>query len=101
MLLPARPPATAPTAAPTTVPTGPATLPAAAPAATPPATAPTPVPTGCDPGAPVKGSRLDVPVLLLSFIAVSWKGWWNGRPRERGAGPLSGQAACLEQLHAR
>ena len=38
--------------------TGPTTVPAAAPAARPPATAPSPVPIGCEPGAPVSGSRL-------------------------------------------
>src|SRR6188474_2651946 len=55
---PASPPATAPTAAPTAPPTGPPTaVPIAAPA-TPPEVAPAAVPTGCEPGAPVIGSRL-------------------------------------------
>src|SRR5687767_104968 len=66
--LPASPPTTAPTAAPATVPTGPATDPAAAPAAAPPAAAPMPVPTGCDPGAPVIGSRFASRVLSRSFM---------------------------------
>src|SRR3569832_2938504 len=66
----------APTAAPIAVPTGPATVPTAAPAATPPARAPTPVPTGCDPGAPVRGSRFasgfgSRPVVVFGFIVVS------------------------------
>src|SRR5688572_6365697 len=64
---PASPPATAPTAAPTAPPTGPPTaVPTAAPA-TPPEVAPAAVPTGCEPGAPVMGSRF---AGLSSFFLV-------------------------------
>src|SRR4026208_126053 len=71
---PASPPVTAPTAAPTAPPTGPPTaVPITAPA-TPPEVAPAAVPTGCEPGAPVMGSRfaglssLFVPMIVLRGV---------------------------------
>src|SRR5688572_377347 len=86
MPLPARPPATAPTAAPMAVPTGPATVPAAAPAAMPPAAAPRPVPTGCDPGAPVIGSRFaSLPALGLSFAMAAPFDWEKGGCKGRAS----------------